>query len=117
MALIQASNSIVAYEGRPTAVAKSILNQLVSSGTQENFANHNFYLILWIYEKDEWSEALLMDWTVECLITVEAEGKKAMRAAFKAVLKSIDRNYDNCPILLEKIAFNPFSHTCLSLRV
>ena len=77
---------------------------------QENYANHNSDLILWIYEKDEWREVLLRDWIVERLITSEAEGKKAMRATCKDSLKAINRNNDNCPILMEKITFNLFSN-------
>ena len=106
----QASNAIAAYEGCPTLVVKAILNQVVSSGTQENYSNHNVDLILWIYEKDERREALLRDWLVERLITSEAEGKKSMRANRKAALKSINRNDHNCPILLEKMTFGLFSH-------
>ena len=70
----------MAYEGRSTAVVKSILNQVFSSSTQAKYANHNADLILWIYEKDEWREALLRDWMVERLVTAEAEGRKAIRA-------------------------------------
>ena len=40
------SLAIFAYEGRPNAVVKSILSQVVSSGTQANYANHNVVLIL-----------------------------------------------------------------------
>ena len=47
---------------------------------------------------------------VECLITVETEEKKAMCATCKAALKAINRNDDNCPILMEKMRFDLFSH-------
>ena len=30
-----------------------VLNQVVSSGTQEKYANHNFDLIFWVHDKDE----------------------------------------------------------------
>ena len=106
----QARNAIVAYEGCPTAVFEAIFNQVVSLSTQENYASYNSDLILWIYEKGEWREALLSYWMVERLITVEDEGKKAMCATYKDVIKEINRNYDNCPILLEKMTFNLFSH-------
>ena len=46
----------------------------------------------------------------ECLITDEDEVKKAIRATCKDALKAINRNDDNCPILLEKMTFNLFSH-------
>ena len=59
------SQAIVAYEGRPTAVVESILSQVVSSGTQGNYANHNIDLVLWMYERDEWREELMGDWMVE----------------------------------------------------
>ena len=86
------------------------MNQVVSSGTQEKYSNHNVDLILWAYDKDEWREALLRDWMVERLVTVEAEGRKLMCDTCKAALKAINRNDDNCPIVLEKLTFNIFSH-------
>ena len=86
------------------------MNQVVSLGTQENYANHNSDLILWIYEKGEWREAFLRDWMVERLITAEAEGKKAMRATCKDALNAININDDKCPILLERTTLNIFSY-------
>ena len=47
---------------------------------------------------------------VERPINAKAEGKKAMRAACKYALNAMCRNDDNCPILLEKMTFNIFSH-------
>ena len=110
MTLSQASNSVISYEVRPTAVVKAVLSQVVSSGTRTNYANHHAYLILWIYEKGEWREALLRDWMVERLITAKAEGKKAMRATCKDAINAMNRNDDNCPILLAKMTFNILSH-------
>ena len=102
MTLSQASNVIIAYEVSPTAVVEAILSKVVSSGTRTNYVNHNADLILCIYEKDEWREALLRDWTVERLITSNAEGNKAMRANCKDAINAMNRNDDNCTILLEK---------------
>ena len=45
------SQAIIAYAGRHTAVVESILSQVVSSGTQGNYANHNPDLIICIYER------------------------------------------------------------------
>ena len=70
------SQAIVAYEGCPTAVVDSILSQVVSSGTQGNYANHNVDLIIWIYEREEWRKELLRYWMVEWLISAEEKGKK-----------------------------------------
>ena len=70
------SQAIVAYEGRPTAIVESILSQVVSSGTQGNYANHNIDLVLCMYEGEEWREELLGDWMVEWLIDAEDMGKK-----------------------------------------
>ena len=53
---------------------------------------------------------MLRDWMVERLITAEAEGKESMRAASKDALNAINRNDDNCPILLERMTFNILSH-------
>ena len=70
------SQAIVAYKGRPTAVVESIWSQVVSTGTQGNYAYHNVNLVLWIYERYEWREKLLIYWMVECLISAEDKGKK-----------------------------------------
>ena len=50
---------------------------------------------------------------VEHLITSEAEGKKAMRATCKYVINAMNRNDDECPILMAKMTFNIFSHYML----
>ena len=117
MTMSQASNAIISYEGRPTAVVEATLNQVVYLGTQANYANHNADLILWIYEKGEWREALLRDWMVERLITAEAEGKKAMRSTCKDALNAININDDKCPILLERTTLNIFSYYTSIKRV
>ena len=80
------SQSIVAYKVHLTAVVESILSQVVSSGTQGNYAYHNVNLVLWIYEREEWREELLRDWMVERLIAAEEKGKKETRATFKSAL-------------------------------
>ena len=95
MALSQASNAFITYKGRLKVVVEVILNQAVFIGMQTKYENHNADLILWIYKKDEWSEALLRDWMVERLITAEDEGKKAMRATCKYALNSTSINDDN----------------------
>ena len=110
MTLIQASNTIISYEGRLKAAVEAIFSQVVYSGTRTNYANHNADLILCIYEKGEWREALLGYWMVKCLITAKAEGKKAMCATCKDALNAMNRNFDNCHIILENMTFNVFSH-------
>ena len=104
------SQAVVAYEGRPTAVVESILIQVVSSGTQVNYANHNIDLVLWMYRREEWREGLLRDWMVERLIAAEEKGKKEMCATCKAALEEVNRIDDYCPIMLEKLIFNVSSH-------
>ena len=110
MTLSQASNTIIAYEGRLKAFTKAILSQVVSSDMQTNYENHNADLILWIYERNEWREALLSNWIAERLMTAKTEGKKVMHATSKYALNAMNRNDDNCPILLVKMTFNIFSH-------
>ena len=47
------SQATAAFEGRPTAVVESILGQVVSSGTQGNYDNHNIDFVLWIYDRED----------------------------------------------------------------
>ena len=104
------SQAIVAYKDRPDAVVESILSQGVSSGTQVNYAYHNVDLINWIYDREEWREELLRDCMMERLIYVEEKGNKETRATFKADMEEVNRSNDKCPIFLEKLTFNVFSH-------
>ena len=78
MTLSEAINAIFSYEVRLTAVVEAILNLVVYSGTQSNYANKNSELILCINNNDEWREEFLRYWMVERLITAEAEENKAM---------------------------------------
>ena len=109
MNLSDATTALIAYEGRPTAAVEAILNQVVSTGTQGNYANHNMELIIWIFEEEQWREELLRDWMVERLHVAAQSGKKEVRAVCKAALKAVNRSDDNCPLVLEKMTFNIFS--------
>ena len=104
------SQAIFAYEGLPTAVFESILSQVVSSCTQGNYAYHNVDLILWIYEREKWREELPRDWIMERLIAAEERGEKETRDTCEAALEGVNKRDDKCPIVLEKMTFNFFSH-------
>ena len=51
MDLLHATTAFVAYEGRPTAADEAILNQVVSLGTQGNYAHQELKgtmrIIIW----------------------------------------------------------------------
>ena len=102
------SQAIVAYEGPTTAVFECVLSQVVSSGTQGNYAYHNVDLLLWIYEREECREELLRGWMVERIIAAKEKGKKEMCATCKAALKEFNKIDDNCPIVLDRMEFNVF---------
>ena len=46
----------------------------------------------------------------ERLISAKEKRKKETRATFKAALEEVNKIDDNCPIVLEKMIFNVFSH-------
>ena len=89
------SQAIFAYEGRPTAVVESILSQVVSSGTQGNYDNHNVDLILCVCEREERREELLRDWMVDRLISAKEKGRKETRATCKAALEEVNKSDNN----------------------
>ena len=103
------SKAIVAYKGFPNDVVESMLSQVVSSGTQVNYANHNVHLVIWVYEREEWSEELLRNWMAERLVASKEKGNKEMRATLKAAQEEVNRNDGNCPVVLEKLTSNVFS--------
>ena len=91
------SQATAACEGRPTAAFESILGQVVSSGTQGNYAIHIVDLVLSVYEREEWREELLRDWMVERLIASEEKWKTEKRATCKYALEEVNRSDGNCP--------------------
>ena len=52
----------------------------------------------------------MRDWMVERLIAAEEKGKKETRANCKAALEEVNKSDENCPIVLEKMTLNVFSH-------
>ena len=59
---------------------------------------------------------MLRYWMVERLITTKAEGNKVMSATCIYALNEMNRNDDNCTILLVKMTFNIFYHYMLMKR-
>ena len=53
---------------------------------------------------------------VERLIADEEKGKKEMRATCKSALEKVNKSDDKCPIILEKMTFNVFSHYMLTKK-
>jgi len=111
------SDALVSYQGRPTNAVENIMRKIVADNSAICYRNSNITFILWIYDNEEIREEFLHDWMVNQLIDAEAEdnilcskNRKHVRAVCRAALESINKNDDNCPIVLSKLCFNLFSH-------
>ena len=52
----------------------------------------------------------MIDWMLERLISDKDKGEKQMCATCKATLEEVNKSDNNCPIVLDKMTFNIFSH-------
>ena len=109
------NNTIIAYQIRPTNVAKQIMKRIVASKSESKYKNENTTFILWLYVNQDLREEFLQDWFVTQLIEKEAieankKGRKNMRSIYKLALDEMNKTDINSPIILQKITFNLFSH-------
>ena len=99
---------------KPTKEVETIMNMFVADKTVESYINELVKLFFWLFNKD--TEKYFHDWIVEELYKadkkdMELQGnknRKHLRAAFKQSIRNTTK--DMCPIVLETLDFNTFSH-------
>ena len=113
--------AIVPYAGRPTTVVQEIMNKFVSSRSVTRYTNENVLLMVWLFDED--AEMYLHDWIVERMVKAHetdeeasTQQRKHLRAVCKEALANVNKIDNNCPIILEKITFNVFSHFLTTRR-
>ena len=104
------SNAIIAFEDQPTQQVAAILKNVIADRTEKAYATHNTTLLLWLYDDETLRENILKDWMVEALHQAKQSSRSHMKKACKKALMDMDKTYDKCPIVLEKLTFNVFSH-------
>ena len=120
--------AIIQYQGHLTTVVEQIMRKVVANKSRILYHNNNIILILWLYDNEEHREEVLCDWMVEDLNRADSldqatngtrRAYPVVRTVCKKALDSINKVDNNCPILLNKLTFNLFSHyltTCKSKK-
>ena len=112
-------NALIPYQGYPTQAVEQIMKRVVVVNFNVSYCNNNIILLLWLYDNEEYREELLQDWKVYRLNRVASSNqptngtKKScpvVREVCHKALDDINKADDNCPILLNKLTFNLFSH-------
>ena len=115
----QSQSAIIPYQGRPTHAVEQIMKRVVAVNSNVSYRNNNIILMLWLYDNEEYREDVLRDWMVEKLDRATSSdqatngtrrSRPAVREVCRKALDNINRADDNCPILLNKLTFNLFSH-------
>ena len=113
------TTQIIPYQGRPTHAVEQIMKRVVAVNSNTSYRNNNIILILWLYDNEEYREDVLRDWMVERLDRATSSdqatngtrrSRPAVREVCRKALDDINKADDNCPILLNKLTFNLFSH-------
>ena len=113
------NNAIIPYQGRPTQAVEQIMKRVVADMSNASYCKNNIILMLWLYDIEEMREELLCDWMVDRMNRVSSSdeatnatrrSRPAVRAECRKALDEISKADKNCPILLNKLTFNIFSH-------
>ena len=95
------------------------MKRVVAEKSNISYRNNNIILILWLYDNEEVREDVLSDWMVEKLHRANSldssserttRSRPAARLVCKQVLDNMNKVDNNCPIVLNKLTFNLFSH-------
>eukprot|EP00980_Cylindrotheca_fusiformis_P027304 scaffold19845_cov136-Cylindrotheca_fusiformis.AAC.1 len=107
--------AIVPYDGRPTAAVQAIMNNSIAKKSQLRYDNENITLMMWLFDED--AEKHLRDTVLDEMNTAHAldvemgtKGRKHLRVVCKKALENVNKTDKNCPIILETVTFNVFSH-------
>ena len=114
---------LVPYNGKPTEKVQTIMNNFVTKTSKKCYTNENVLLMLWLFDMN--AEEYLHDWVVEKAWkandrdeeeneSARKKGKKPMRhnlrQVFREALERSNQHDQNCPVILQRLTFNLFSH-------
>ena len=121
----QAISALVLYDNiDQTNEVTEIMGRVVSATSIIKYNNENKTFIFWIHRSDVMiRELLLEEWMIVKLDTAKAldiERGKAlmpeMRKVCKEVLGAVQKGENNCPIILQSLTFNIYSHYLTTRR-
>ena len=115
------SEAIIPYRQAPTTEVQQIMRRIVADSSFGNYNNHNTNFVIWLYKNEELREETLRDCFLEKIYEAEREDsvsnrsphhrRSAVRLVIKNALQNISKeDKTSCPIMLQKISFNLFSH-------
>lgn len=112
----QSSNAIIAYDNGPTDHVRGIMKAAVAENTADKYLGYNSLFLIWLYDKEELREELLLDVVVDKLhVAKKVDDHKndsnmsAMKKVCKEALQNTRRELKNSPVLLDKLTFNVYS--------
>ena len=99
------------------------MNNFLTKTSKKCYTNENVLLMLWLFDMN--AEEYLHDWVVEKAWkandrdeeeneSARKKGKKPMRhnlrQVFREALERSNQHNQNCPVILQRLTFNLFSH-------
>ena len=112
------SEAIVPYAGKPSSNVQEILNNYVAKSSLKMYDRSNIQLILYLFDIDPemflhssfLDEALEADDLDFALGWKEKGRRDNLRDLCKKRLETVNKHDKNCPLILQKVTFNVFSH-------
>ena len=99
------------------------MRHVVLPKTKEGYLNRNVNLVLWLYDNEAICKEFLKAWMVDAMNTADnldkalvslqqhqSRKRANLRKHVKEALRVMNKSDDNCPLILEKMSFNIFSH-------
>lgn len=91
------------------------MKNIVAKNSSNKYDAENVKLLLWLYNDEKLREEILRDSLVDSL-NEASPSERDMRKICKIALNAVEKGADNCPILLQKLTFNIFSHYLATRR-
>ena len=118
------SEAIVPYAGKPSSNVQDILNNYVAKSSLKMYDRSNIRLILYLFDIDPemflhssfLDDALEADDLDFALGWKEKGRRDNLRDLCKKRLEIVNKHDKNCPLILQKVTFNVFSHYLATKR-
>ena len=109
------STAIVSFEGLPSSEVRRIMKSVVAKNSAKRYDTEIIRLILWLYNDERLREDILRDTFLDRMHLV-SHSEKEMRKECKTAIAATEKGGNNCPIVLQKLTFNIFSHYLATRR-
>ena len=108
--------NIAPDDSRMTSTVRAIMDNCVAKASQSSYTNENVNFVLWLLGEETIREMLLAPWFLDRGAMVREQGeqggqtiRKRVRKVVKESIQEVNKDDNNCPVLMENLTFHIFS--------